>query len=77
MAETRLDVVEWQRLNGLFGNSHCGKELDQLLCNLSTTAQIMDWYWEMRFFPLQGHGDIFNTWKSELDESIPEGLFLG
>lgn len=77
VAETRLDVVEWQRLNGLFGDSHRGKELDQLLCNPSTTAQIMDRYWEMRFPPPQGHGDIFNTWKGELDESIPEGLFLG
>ena len=77
MAETRLDVVEWQRLNGLFGDLHRGKELDQLLCNPSTTAQIMDRYWEMRFPPPQSHGDIFNTWQGELDESIPEGLFLG
>lgn len=58
VAETRLDVVEWQRLNGLFSDSHRGKELDQLLCNRST---LMDRYWEMRFPPPQGHGDIYNT----------------
>ncbi len=77
VAETRLDVVEWQRLDGLFSDSHRGKELDQLLCNPSTAARKMDRYWEMRFPPPQGHGDIFNTWKDELDESIPEDLFLG
>lgn len=25
----------------------------------------------------EGHGNVFKTWKDELDGSIPEGPFLG
>lgn len=77
VVETRLDIVEWQRLSGLFCDSYHGKKLDQLLCNPQTAALRMDRYWEMRFPPPKGHGDVFKIWKDELDGRIPEGPFLG